>query len=408
MPLLKGTYLTTRKANTIMASAFAPRPKDWLWPKVCGSYVTTSLTEPHAIGGAFPPLRRWRGSMTSTGIPSWTMEIPNPVHKTILDIDRSEMEGDQTRTILKYADQAGVALADYPEQLFSARILNGSLTASATDIFNGKSYNVTMDGLPFFSTTHQLDGVTNQSNIIQGSLPATYTALFAQDIATSAKQMQADVTQVIQKIKTVVNNQKIPIFPTLNSGASIVVMVPSGLEMIARMAFFARFIGGLNGTSGTSGSTDLESSYRMAVKDVLVSGYLDGLPDPENNGVPLAPTAQTVYYVFLVVDRVKPFYVQLFKPAGPNDLFPPGYNVERVVDELVRDAKAIGVEGIDRFSATLFASTIVEHNLDAVGSNAQRDVVEGEAMFISPRFRGQIAYGPWFCGWKVDPSGISG
>src|SRR6185437_8471234 len=96
MPLLKGTYLTTRKANTVMAAAFAPRPKDWLWPKVCGSYVTTSLTEPHAIGGAFPALRRWRGSMNSTGIPSWTMEIPNPVHKTILDVDRSELEGDQT------------------------------------------------------------------------------------------------------------------------------------------------------------------------------------------------------------------------------------------------------------------------------------------------------------------------
>lgn len=409
MPIVTGTYLTTRKANTVMSLAFGPRPKDWLWTKVCGSYITTSLTEPHAIGGAFPALRRYNGAMSSTGIPSWTMEIPNPLHKVIVDISRTQFEGDQTRTILSYADQAGVALADYPEQLWAAQVLRGGLTAAATDTFNGKSYAVTMDGLPYFSTTHQLDGVTNQSNIVQGSLPATFASLISQgsgDLATAAKQMQNDVMQVIQKIKTVKNNQNIPIFPTLDSGKSIIVAVPAELEMVSRLAFDAHFIGGINGTGGTSGSSD-NSVWRMAVKEVLVSGYLSGGWPSPIDGTTLANPHALTYYVFLVTDRVRPFYMQLFKPAGPNDLFPKGYDVDAVINQMMREAKSVGME-VDRVAATLFASTVVEHNLNAVGSNAQRDVVEGEAHFISPRFRGNCVYGPWFTGWRVDPSGQSG
>lgn len=408
MPIVTGTYLTTRKANTVMAAAFGPRAKEWVFPKLCGSYITTSLTEPHAIGGAAPPLKRWNGSMLSTGLPSWTLEIPNPVHKNILDIRRGEIEGDQTRTLIKKVDEIGVALADYPEQLWAARLLKAGLTASATDTFEGKSYNVTMDGLPFFGTAHQLDGVTSQSNEIQGQLPATVAGIQAQDLATSAQQMQRDLAVVVNKIKTVKNNQNLPIFPTLDTGKSIVCVVPSALEVVARVAFETRgTVGGSGGNSGSSGSTSNEVVPKL-VKDVIVSGYLDGLPDPEAQTYSaLTPAHPTSYYFFVVTDRVKPFYWQLFKPAGPNDLFPEGYNVDNVINGMIKEAETMGLK-ITREQATLFASTIVEHNLGQVGANASRDIVERETFFMSARFRGNVVYGPWFCGWRVDPSGTSG
>ena len=405
MPILEGTNLTLRKANIAMASAFFPRAKEWLFPKICGSYVTTSLDEQHAIGGAAPPLKLYTGNLGSTGIPSWTLNIPNLLYKNFLEVKRQELEGDQTRTIIRYADQMGVALADFPDQLLARRILTGSSTASATEAFNGKSYTVTMDGLPIFSNVHQLDGVTNQSNIITGNLPTTFAAVAAQDLAVSANQMQRDLLSIVQKIKTVKDNQGMPIFPTINIKKNVIVALPAELEVVGNLAFLqAGTIGGTNGTGGSSGSTT--SIAPMYVRDVFTTGYLSGLPDPEAPGTTLTPTYQTQYYVFIVNDYVRPFYTQLFKPVGPNDLFPASYKIDSVIDAALKAAKAVGVDNMSQ-AATMFASTIVETNLNAVGSNAQWDTVVNEKHFMSARWRGNIVVGPWFCAWKVDPTGTS-
>ena len=403
MPIVEGTNLTLRKANVAMASAFFPRAKEWLWPKVCGSYITTSLDEQHAIGGAAPPLQLYTGTLNSKGIPSWTLNIPNLLYKNLLETRREELEGDQTRSIIRFGDQMGVQLADFPDQLLARRILSGSTTASATESFRGKSYSVTMDGLPQFSSVHQLDGVTNQSNIITGSLPTTFAAVAGQDLAVSANQMQQDLMKVVQKLKTVKDNNGLPIFPTIDVKKNIVIAVPPELEVVASLAFrTAGFIGGSNGSS-TGSTTSIGPMY---VKDVFSTGYLSGIPDPESPGSTISPTYATNYYIFVVNDYVRPFYVQLFKPVGNNDLFPAGYKIDQVIDDAIKAGKAIGIDHVQT-AATLFASTVVETNIGAVGSNAQQSVVYDEKFFFSARWRGNLVYGPWFTCWKIDPTGTS-
>lgn len=408
MPIIANTTLTTRKANTIMSAAFWPRAHEWIFPRVCGAYDTTSLTETHVIGGAAPPMKRYRGRVSSTGMPSWSLTIPNPLHKNMIEIDRSEMEGDQTRTLLRKADEIGTIVAEYPEQLWAARLLKGATSGSEDDEFDGTTYQTTMDGLPFFSATHQLDGVTSQSNIISGNLPQSLTVLQAADIAQMANNMQRDLQKIVTAIKTIKNNAGMPIFPTLDIKKNIVIVVPSALEVVAALAFRqSGAIGGSPGSDGSTGSTDTIAP--MFVKDVLCSGYLDGFPDPESETALLAPTYPTTYYVLLVNDRVKPFYVQNFKPVGQNDIFPQGYNVNSVIDEGINAATKLGMDGTAaNIAAKTFASTLVEHNLDAVGANAHRDVVEGEKHFVSGRSRFNIAYGPWFTAWQIVAGSVSG
>ncbi len=409
MPIITDTTLTTRKANAIMSGAFLPRAKKWLFPLVSQSYEATNFVEPHVIGGAAPSLRRFRGTVNSTGIPSWRLYCTTPLYKNKIQLDRSETEHDQTRTLLRKADEIGVAIADFPEQLWAAKLLKGDSASVGSESFEGTTYQTTMDGLAQFSASHQLNGVTSQSNIIQGSLPQTLEILQESDIALMANYMQRDLNKIVKAIKTVKNNQGLPIYPTLDLKENIVVVVPAALEVVAQRAFKSGLIGGSPGSNGSTGSSD--SVAPMFVKDVLVSGYLDGgFPDPEvETGATVSPTYDTQWYVLIVSDRVKPFYFQNYVPPANSDLFPKGFNVDGMIDSALADAKKLGLEGTTaRIAATTFASTLVEHNLTAVGANSQESVFDQEKFFVGARSRLGLAYGPWFTSWLVQPGSVSG
>lgn len=404
MPIVANTQLSAvRKANTVMVNAFFPRAKDWLYPRCCGSYSVTNLVEPLVVGAAAPQMKKWNGSVNSTGLPSWTMSVTSPVWKNMLNIDRTELEADQTHTLIKKVEEMGIILAELPDQIFIKRLLNGSTAGSQTEVFNGATYTVTFDGQPLFSASHNTGDGTSQSNIIAGTHPATVAGIFAQDVATTVNELQLAVYNVINSIKTVRNNQGMPIFQTLDTKKSVIVVVPPCLEGPAYLAFKAvnSLIGG--SPSGSTGSTTNISP--MFVKDVLTTALLAGFPDPEGTGN-INPVNPTDFYVLITDDRVKPFYVQYFKPAGKNDLFPQDYDVDAAINAMLADSEKLGLK-VTKDEATLFASTIVEHNLNAQGSQAQRDVVENERFFVSARFRGQVAYGPWFCSWRVKPTGSS-
>jgi hypothetical protein len=406
MPIFEGSSLTTRKVNRAMSLTFFSRAKKWLFPRLTRSYLTTSLDEPHAIGGAFPPMKIWSGGMPSSGMPSWKLEIPNLIAKALLEIRRNEIEADQSDTLLRYADQAGVVLADLPDQLLFKRIMSGGLTSSVTTSQFGKTYTQTMDGLPMFGTNHQLDGVTSQSNEIQGNLGAsTVAGITSQDVGQTAQQLQKDLGLIAQYFQTVKNDKNMPIWPTMDLAESIVLVGPPCLAPAFALAFRAAgsIVGGSSG--GSNGSST--SIGPMFVKDAITSGYLAGFNDPESptNAMILPPT-QGSYYAFVVNDYVAPFYLQLFKPQG-GDGFPPGYDVKAVVNAAMKEARALGVE-YTREQASLFASTIVEHNLGAVGANAQWETVTEEKFFISPRSRLNAVYGPWITALRIDPAGTSG
>jgi len=146
------------------------------------------------------------------------------------------------------------------------------------------------------------------------------------------------------------------------------------------------------------------------VKDVICSGYLDGgFPDPAPNnaiqvGQILYPPYPTTYYIMLTHDRIKPMYVQLFKPVTEGEIFPKGYNIDSVINAAIKE----GGGEVNREMATYFAGALVEHNFGAWGSNATRDVVTTQKHFASAQWRGNVFFGPWITLIRVDPDGSSG
>lgn len=405
MPIIANTQLTSvRKANTIMSAAFFPRVRKAFYPMLSGNFPATNLVEPFSILGAAPGLVKFSGAAKSKRLPSWTLQVPMHLYKNIVDIDRTELEGDQTRSLCKMVEQAGVQLAWLPDRVLMSKILKGHTTASVTERFNGTNYTVTIDGLPFFHPAHTTWAGGTQSNIIQTTLPATLAGVAAQAIATTVEQLQQAIQTAIKRIKTVKNNQGEPFYPELETKDSIVLLFPSGLEYYAKLAFqtAGSMIG--SGVSGASGSTT--NIAPTLVKDVHCSGRLDGMIDPEDESS-LSPSAETCFYAFVVDDRVRPFYQANFRPPGASDLFPDGYNIDAEVSRMLREAGGSGENSITADQATLFAGSIVEHNFGAVGDRATRDVVETESMFVSARSRSNFVYGPWFTGYKFTPTGVS-
>lgn len=396
MPLVQNTQNSiVRAANTAMARAFFPRFKASLYKDCAGSYISTALVEPHAILGTVPGLQLYSGGLRFPILPSFTLQVPNLLFKNGLEIARTEYEADQTGTMINLAPQFGVRLAEFSDQLFVKRLIAGATSGSQTVVFGGATYTMTMDGLPFFSTTHTdwYSGGT-QSNIIQGQLPSTKVAVAAQSIATSALQMQQDLLTVMDRISSVRDNQGIAFFPTIEPGQSIILLVPRILQPIADLAFTR---------PGTiiSNTSNITPQYVKAVKS---SGYLSGnFVDPETNVI-ISPVNETEYYVLIVDDFVKPFYLQMFRPPKKDELFPPDYDAGAEIDRLMASRSTVPVD-VD--SATAFASSMVETTFNKQGANADAFTITKEAFVMSARWRGNFAYGPWFTAYKVIPAGGS-
>lgn len=392
MPIVANTQVAAvRAANTVMSRAFFPRAKKWIYPRICGSYTSTALVEPHAILGAAPPLRKFLGRMTAKGVPSWRADVPNPLFKNILKVDQTDYEGDQTKTLISLSQQIGVRLSEFPDTAFCYRILRGSTANSQYESFQGQQYTLTFDGQPYFSASHDVGNGAVQSNIIQGELPATKDLILDDDYATNAIRMQRDVQRLISAIKTVKDNQGQPLFPTLEMKESVVVMVPPILEPIAALAF----------RSEKSVINQTTNVAPLFVKDVISTGYLEGLSNPySEEGEIVTPVNETDYYVFIDNDFIKPMYVQLFRPPKDNELFPPDYDVDAEIDRILKANSEITVD-----QAVLYASTRVDTTFNKIGENADAYTIENENFLMSGRYRGNSTYGPWFLAWRVKPQG---
>ena len=103
---------------------------------------------------------------------------------------------------------------------------------------------------------------------------------------------------------------------------------------------------------------------------------------------------------------MRPLYWMPFMPAPESSMIPEGYNPAAEAQRMMSTAKEAGLE-VTPQAAEAYAATIIDHNLGAIGANAQIDVARREQFFMAPRQRGNFVYGPWPTGLKVVPSGYS-
>ena len=397
--------LRTRAANIVMSRTFFPRAKKWIYPELSSSYISVAEIEPHRVLGAIPGLSRFRGHLSTGGIPSFASDIPNLLFKNLVEINQEDMEFDQTGTLIQLAPQMGQRLAEFPDLLWAKRLITADNPSSATITYRGKTYNNTLDGQPLFSASHPQynDTSSNQSNIITISgWPTTKASLFASnnDWSFLANKMQIALSQMLDSLANVRDNADLPIYSNIDTEESVVIVVPKILEPVARLAFATK--GSIISAASGGSTTNIAPTY---VKKVISSALLNGGfadPDPlplESGTVTTTDYSSrdlcTTWYAFVINDFVKPFYYQLFRPIKPDEMFPRGYNPAKVVADIMKANDAITVE-----EATMFASTRIDTTFRRIGAEADLETIRSEKFYMSARHRGNMAYGPWFTAWK--------
>jgi hypothetical protein len=163
-------------------------------------------------------------------------------------------------------------------------------------------------------------------------------------------------------------------------------------------------VAGLGGSGGSGSTTNIANTF---VRDAFEFSLLQGCANVYDSELgTLNPTAATDYYAFILDDFVRPFYWMPFVPPSGSDFIPQGYDPTAEANKILAISKEAGVD-VSPMAAEAYASTIIDHNLNAIGANSQESVAQREQFFMSPRQRGAWVKGPWFSGLKIVPSGIS-
>lgn len=408
MPVTTGlSTSSTRLANTAFANSFFPRAMQSVWPRVCGTTKSSSIAEPFAFLGAAPLLRLFQGIMSSQGIASYSMQVPNPVWKNFEVIKRNQFEFDQTRTLNARVGQHGVKVAQTTDYLLANQILNGTTAGSQNFLNpeNGITYTTTFDNKPIYSTTHSNDGgTTTFNNIITGNLPTTAAAIAAQDITVTANQLHRDYELIVDFIASITDDKGALLFPDFDPRKQLIFAFPPILGAGAELAF--RTQGTLGGSNGSSSGSTTNIGYKM-VKDIIVWNLLRACPNIMTNaGASISPEHATQYYWMIDGDYVKPWYFQRFMPIKAGDTQPQGEDPAAQAEKVLRLAGTDGIN-VTPETADVYAATEVDTNLGALGSSAQESVVAREEFFISSRTRQFVFAGTWFNNGIVVPTGTS-
>ncbi len=404
MPIFGLQTSLQSNANTVLAAAFFPRYHKGFWQELCGSTVSTRLVEPLAIPGASPLLRQYRGRVQESAPKSFKMQSPNLLFKAWENIARSDIEYDQTGTILKRTGQVGVRMAAAPDYALAIRIMQGHATTAMTGE-DGVSYSCVIDGVPLFSGAHTFDGgATTQSNIITGAHSAALAGWQGYDIGTKVNYLHQNHDALVNQIATLVDDQGALLYPEFDADTDLVYVVPPVMRNAARVAFqqAGATVGGLNG--GSSGTTTLPEA--RGIRKVLSPALIAGCADIFNDSGTVSPTAPTAYYAFITNDYAKPFYYQTFRPPTGSDYLPKGYDPAAVAEQILAGLNTDG-QRVSPMAAAAYANAIIDHDLGSIGASATRDVAKREQFFMSPRMRMNIFPGLWTTAFKVAPTGQS-
>ena len=414
MPVITGTHLTDRAVNRTLAASFFPLAQQWPFMDIVGSAPAYSLLEPFAIGGAVPQMSKFTGGTEIRSIPTYSVSVPLDLYSAGLEIDQTELESDQTGTLVKYAPALGVSCANTPWQVFASKLVKGASTNAAyqtySQVYRGTTYYQTMDSLPVFSTAHTTWSGGTQSNLITGTLPNTVAALNAMSIPEQAKAMQADFNTLLSAIQQVRDTAGVMRYAHLEPEKHIVIAVPPCLRQAARLAFEV-------GDGFIQASTSVTPSL---VKKVISSGYLAGGNDPADTNTALVPYGSTSgtyasgllanatdWYAFVTNDYVMPWYWLQFiqSPEVRDDIYAGRFDASAALDAMMaKNASLPTGEQITVEAARQFASFRIDATFNKVGMNADYQTIKTRKFYVAGWCRLNLVPGPWHLSWKVKPA----
>ena len=175
------------------------------WQDLCTRAMSTRDHERYRFLGTLPQLREWVDGRLAKGLLSEKYDITNLKYESTIEVDRDEMDDDQTGQITMRIAEMAESAATHKDYLLELLIKNGEQAG-----FN--SY----DGVPFFSEAHESGKSGAQSNLIEA-------AAADEDVPTTA-EFRAAIAKAIAKMVGYLDDQAQPIrIPPSPAGFRVIV-----------------------------------------------------------------------------------------------------------------------------------------------------------------------------------------
>lgn len=139
--MIKSTGLSVKGLRTEFNGIFSPLDAAALYNRLCTRLTSDRDSENHKWLGSVPAMREWGTGRLAKGVGTYSYNVPNRKFELTLEVDRDEIDDDQTGQIrMRIAEMAQVA-AQHKDLLLGEAIEAGS---------SGLAY----DGLSFFNDSH--------------------------------------------------------------------------------------------------------------------------------------------------------------------------------------------------------------------------------------------------------------
>lgn len=215
---IKSTGLTEAGIRNEFFARLAEYPS--YYEKLAIRVASTLPSEKYRWLGSTPKMREWRYGRLIQDIRSEKYEIENGKYESTIEVDREEIEDDQTGQIRQRINEMAEKAATFKDYLIAQLLLDGETSG------------VCYDGHPFISDAHESGESGVQSNKL------TYNAADADK--PSVLEFKAALQEAIAAIMGFKDDQGDPVTYSVNG---LFVIVPPTMFFTAREAISAATIG---------------------------------------------------------------------------------------------------------------------------------------------------------------------
>jgi phage major head subunit gpT-like protein len=154
------------------------------WQDLCTRITSTSDAERYRWLGAMAQMRAWGTGRKATGALTETYNVANQKYEATIEVDRDELDDDQTGQIRQFIGEMADAAAVHKELLIED-LLNHGTTAGY----------VAYDGITFFNATHSSGASGNQTNLVShaAATGTTPTSAEFRDAVVEARAAMASL-----------------------------------------------------------------------------------------------------------------------------------------------------------------------------------------------------------------------
>ena len=184
MPVIN-TGLLTKDARSEFMDRYRARDDVALYKELCTPIKSTKDQENYRWLGSMPHLRQWGTGRLAQGLRSESYDVANLKYEVSIEVDRDEIDDDQTGQIKIRLAEMGAVAASAKDYDIAQLFINGASTG----------YN-SYDGVSFFNAAHVSGASGSQDNDITGTVVASSaptTAELAGRLKVAIKTMMAFV-----------------------------------------------------------------------------------------------------------------------------------------------------------------------------------------------------------------------